>query len=218
MWKGKEVNYINRQTFVVLLDLSNNVLIGDIPSEITKLVTLDQLNLSRNNLTGFIPQHIGLMKSLDSLDLSRNHLSGVIPTSLSELSFLGVLNLSYNNLYDRIPPQLKFDESSYAGNSELCGRPVLNQSCPGDDDINNQDPNFKSNSNEMNHKKDEFISAGFFISMGLGFIIGFWGIFGAVLLNNSTRFTHLKWLNTIEEFICSRVELIKARLRRRFQN
>lgn len=218
MWKGEEVNYINRQTFVVLLDLSNNVLIGDIPSEITKLVVLDQLNLSRNNLTGFIPQHIGLVKSLDSLDLSRNHLSGVIPTSLSELSFLGVLNLSYNNLYGRIPPQLKFDESSYAGNSELCGRPVLNQSCPGDDYINNQDPNFNSTSNEMNYKKDEFISAGFFISMGLGFIIGFWGIFGAVLLNNSTRFTHLKWLNNIEEFICLRVELIKARLRRRFQN
>ncbi|XP_073120048.1 receptor-like protein EIX1 [Henckelia pumila] len=149
MWKGKEVTYVNRQIFIGLVDLSNNVLIGDIPSEITKLVALDQLNLSRNNLTGYIPQDIGLMKSLDSLDLSRNQISGIIPTSLSELSFLGVLDLSYNNLYGRIPPQLKFDESSYTGNSGLCGRPVLNQSCPGDDDINHQNPNFNSNSNEI---------------------------------------------------------------------
>ncbi|XP_073128061.1 receptor-like protein EIX2 [Henckelia pumila] len=216
MWKGQEVNYVNRWIPVELIDLSNNNLTGDIPSEITKLAALVALNLSRNNLTGFIPENIGLMKSLDSLDLSRNHLSGGIPTSLSELSFLGIMNLCYNYLSGKIPLQLlKFDESSYRGNSGLCGRPILNKSCPGEDrEINRQDSNFDDDHGK--HEDDEFITKGFYVCMGAGFVVGFWGIFGTILLNRSARFAYFKWLNTIGDFIYVKVELNKARLREMF--
>ncbi|XP_073120801.1 receptor-like protein EIX2 [Henckelia pumila] len=188
MWKGKEVNYVNHLEFVQVIDLSNNALFGDIPAEITDLKALVQLNLSRNNLTGSIPRDIGLLKSLDSLDLSRNHLSGGIPISLCELSFLGTFNLSYNNLSGRVPPQMKFDESSYMGNSGLCGCPILDKSCPGEDEINQQDARDGDAMDRWEYGDDDkFITKGFYISVEFGFIIGFWGIFGTTLLRNSPR-------------------------------
>ncbi|CAA3029408.1 receptor 12 isoform X1 [Olea europaea subsp. europaea] len=84
-WKGKEAEYINTLNLVKLIDLSSNNLLGDIPTEITSLVTLVGLNLSRNNLSGFLPPNIERLRSLDFLDFSRNHFSGCIPTGVSQL-------------------------------------------------------------------------------------------------------------------------------------
>ncbi|XP_073125315.1 receptor-like protein EIX2 [Henckelia pumila] len=194
MWKGAAINYVNPKTFVELLDLSSNALTGDIPSEITKLVGLNSLNLSRNSLSGQIPANIGVLKYLDSLDLSRNQLSGGIPASLSQLNFLGVFDLTYNNLSGRIPP-LKFDGSSYVGNPGLCGRLELNISCPEDNKNTHQDGNLK-------HEEDhELISKGFYICMGLGFVFGFSGILGVILLNKSARCAYFKLLEAIEDCV-----------------
>ncbi|PIN04770.1 Leucine-rich repeat protein [Handroanthus impetiginosus] len=181
MWKGKEVKYVNNLGLVEIIDLSNNNLVGQIPSNITKLVGLVGLNFSTNNLSGPIPCNIGDLKSLDFLDFSRNHLSGSIPVGLGELT-LGVLNLSYNNLAGKIPPipQLQTYESAYIGNPDLCGCP-LNKSCPGDESPH-QDPN--SGNNAMNYKEfedDKFVTGEFYIALGVGFLVGFWGIFGTML-------------------------------------
>ncbi|KZV27559.1 receptor-like protein 12 [Dorcoceras hygrometricum] len=171
LWKGQEVEFVNGLTLVSLIDLSDNDLGGIIPSEITELTGLIGLNLARNNLTGYIPQHIGHLRSLDILDLSGNHLSGGIPPGIGNLSLLGFLNLSYNNLSGRIPPGLNFDESSYIGNSLLCGRPILGTSCPGDRETHRH-PSFiddgKKGSVSQEHEEDSFISRGFYISLGLG--------------------------------------------------
>ncbi|PIN20844.1 Leucine-rich repeat protein [Handroanthus impetiginosus] len=216
-WKGKEVKFVKHVVLVKLIDLSSNNLIGEIPLEITKLVGLVGLNLSTNNLSGSIPRNIGELKSLNFLDFSRNHLLGNIPTSLGELSFLGVLNLSYNNLSGKIPPTtqlLTFNESSYMGNSGLCGLP-LNKSCPGDE--SHQD----SGNNEMGNGQnddDEFISEGFYIALGLGFVVGFWGIFGTILLNKAMQCAFVKVSNIVEDFVYVRVELTKARLFKYFKN
>ncbi|PIN14833.1 Non-specific serine/threonine protein kinase [Handroanthus impetiginosus] len=114
MWKGNGVKYVNNMTLMKLINLSSDNLVGEIRSEITKLVGLVGLNFSINdNLSGSIPQYIDHM---NSLNFSRNQLTGSIPTSLSELSFLGVLNLSHNNLSARIPSSnklLTFNELSY---------------------------------------------------------------------------------------------------------
>ncbi|KAK4431438.1 Receptor-like protein EIX2 [Sesamum alatum] len=222
MWKGKEVKYTNHLGLVKLIDFSNNSLVGGIPSGVTKLVGLVGLNISANNLIGHIPLDIGQLKSLNFLDFSRNHLDGGVPTSLGDLSHLGVLDLSYNNLSGRIPLNsqgLTFPESVYVGNAGLCGVP-LNKSCPGDESY--QDPNSRvggSNvTNEGESEDDSFITEEFYITLGLGFVVGFWGILGTILFNKRFRYTFFKQLATIGDLVFVRIELNKARLERHFQN
>ncbi|PIN14836.1 Non-specific serine/threonine protein kinase [Handroanthus impetiginosus] len=218
MWKGKEVKYVSNLGFVELIDLSNNNLFGEIPSDITRLVGLVGLNFSTNNLSGFIPCNIGDLKSLNFLDFSRNHLSGSIPTGLGELT-LGVLNLSYNNLSGKIPPttQLLTYESAYIGNRDLCGRP-LNKSCPGDES-SFRDRNSGNNAMKNEEfKNDKFVTGEFYIALGVGFIVGFWGIFGTILLNKAIRHAFFKVLNIVEGFVYVRVEITKARFLRHFQH
>ncbi|KAK4384955.1 hypothetical protein Sango_2619500 [Sesamum angolense] len=214
MWKGNEVKYTSRLGLVKLIDFSDNSLVGEIPTNITKLAGLVAFNISSNNLVGPIPQHIGELKSLNFLDLSRNHLSGGIPASLCNLNGLGVLNLSYNNLSGRIPRDnqcLTFEGHAYIGNVGLCG-PPLNNSCPGDESIQHPDPRVDGEEfDDDDDDDDRFITRGFYIALALGFIIGFWGIYGTVLLNRTFRHAIF---NTIGDLI----GLSKACFWRHIQN
>ncbi|XP_073118961.1 receptor-like protein EIX2 isoform X1 [Henckelia pumila] len=217
MWKGHSVKYINGLSLVKLIDLSDNYLVGEIPFEVTQLIGLVGLNLSGNNLTGSIPQQIGNMNIyLDFLDLSRNSLSGGIPSGIWILR-VGVLNLSYNNFSGNIPPDSHFGDSSYIGNSLLCGRPILNKSCLGDYEPH-RDSNFTDALLDWEHEEDSIISLGFYISMGLGFIIGFWGTFGTIMTNKSIRYAFFKIVDDIGDYIYVKVVLNKASLQMYFRN
>ncbi|CAH9052210.1 unnamed protein product [Cuscuta epithymum] len=134
-WKGAVFEFGSRLRDVKSIDLSSNMLSGEIPTEITSLVALVSLNLSRNNLQGHIPLRIGNLAQLNFLDLSSNHLSGSIPPSIALIDDIGVLNLSNNKLSGKIPKgtQLQsFDASAYMGNPALCGDPLPN-SCSGEE-------------------------------------------------------------------------------------
>ncbi|KAL9411726.1 hypothetical protein AB3S75_045349 [Citrus x aurantiifolia] len=131
-------------------------------------------NLSRNNLIGAIPPKIGQLKSLDFLDLSRNRFSGSIPSGLAQLSHLGVLDLSDNNSSGKIPlgTQIQsFNPSVYAGNLELCGLPLQNK-CP--DEESAPCPGIEDDANTPEDEDDQFITLGFYMSLILGFCVGFW--------------------------------------------
>ncbi|KAL3523539.1 hypothetical protein ACH5RR_016373 [Cinchona calisaya] len=214
-WKGIESKYRNTLGLVKVIDLSSNFLEGEVPAEITSLRGLVGLNLSRNNLTGTIPLKLDRLRSLNFLDLSHNRLCGSIPSTISELSHLGVLNLSYNNLSGRIPPKphlQTFDNSSYIGNSQLCGTP-LTLLCPGDKAP--QAPKIRhSNGDRMNHDGplDEFLSMGFYICMALGFIFGFWGVIGTLVLNTACRHKFSKSITKLEDWIYVKLAVEKARL------
>ncbi|XP_060671459.1 receptor-like protein EIX2 [Ziziphus jujuba] len=97
MWKGVVSEYGKTLGLVKGIDLSTNMLNGEIPPEITERVGLIYFKLSRNNLSGKIPAEIGNLKSLDFLDLSNNQFSGQIPPTLRLIDRLSVLNLSNNN-------------------------------------------------------------------------------------------------------------------------
>ena len=104
------------------IDLSANMLSGEIPLEIGNLSRIKSLNLSNNFFTGQIPATIGNMSAIESLDLSRNDLSGQIPGDLTRLCSLEVFSVAYNNLSGCIPYSGQFstfNTESYMGNINL---------------------------------------------------------------------------------------------------
>ncbi|SPT20502.1 unnamed protein product [Triticum aestivum] len=104
------------------IDLSANMLGGEIPWELGNLRHIKSLNLSNNFFVGSIPTTFGGMEEIESLDLSHNKLSGPIPWQLTQLSSLGVFSVAYNNLSGCIPNsgQLgSFGMDSYLANTNL---------------------------------------------------------------------------------------------------
>ncbi|KEH25981.1 disease resistance family protein/LRR protein, putative [Medicago truncatula] len=197
MWKGVE-QFFNNNGLLLLksIDLSSNHFSHEIPPEIATLVQLVSLNLSRNNLTGKIPSNIGKLTSLDFLDLSQNKLLGSIPSSLSKIDRIGVLDLSHNQLSGEIPTSTQlqsFNASSYEDNLDLCGAPLV-KLCAEDGPPH--EPNGKIQDDE-----DLLLNRGFYISLTFGFIIGFWGVFGSILIKRSWRHAYFKFLNNLVDNI-----------------
>ncbi|KAM7486972.1 hypothetical protein LguiA_002981 [Lonicera macranthoides] len=217
-WKGKLLEYRSTLGLLKCINLSSNKLVGQIPQELASLAGLCSLNLSRNNLTGHIIQNISQMKNLEILDLSRNQLSGAIPIDLGSLNFLSVLDLSINNFSGKIPlsTQLQtFDASVYAGNDKLCGVP-LNE-CPKDEatSVCPSTDHGKGYTNEED--EDTFVTTGLYVSAVLGFAIGFWGLFGSLMLQSSWRYTYLKLLDKIQYWIYVMIAVNTARVQRKFR-
>ncbi|XP_060671968.1 receptor-like protein EIX2 [Ziziphus jujuba] len=202
VWKGILSEFGRTLGLVKSIDLSCNMLNGDIPSEITLLVGLVSLNLSRNNLSGQIPARIGNVRSLDFLDLSNNHLLGRIPQGLSLIDGMGVLNLSNNNLLGKIPTSntgklQSFDASAYMGNTGLCGDPLSNK-CPGEEPTTPPRLIEEAGNGE---DTDKLISHGFYASMGVGYAVGLWGVLGTLIFSKSWRFAYFKFLNDFANWI-----------------
>ncbi|XP_062000723.1 receptor-like protein EIX1 [Rosa rugosa] len=188
--KGREVEYGNILGLVTSMDLSANAISGEIPEELTSLIDLQNLNISGNLLTGRIPSKIGNMGGLESLDLSMNQISGEIPSSMTRMTFLSHLNLSYNNLTGRIPESTQLqslDQSSFLGN-ELCGPPLI-KNCNASKVI----PPTVEQHRGYGLLKDEW----FYLSLGLGFMVGFWSILGSLLVNMPWSFAFSRFLNSI---------------------
>ncbi|KAL2967139.1 hypothetical protein AAZX31_16G159000 [Glycine max] len=197
MWKGSEQMFKNNVLLLLKsIDLSSNHFSGEIPLEIENLFGLVSLNLSRNHLTGAIPSNIGKLTSLDFLDLSRNHLVGSIPLSLTQIDRLGVLDLSHNNLSGEIPTgtQLQsFNASCYEDNLDLCG-PPLEKLCI--DGKPAQEPIVKLPEDEK-----LLFTREFYMSMAIGFVISFWGVFGSILINRSWRHAYFKFISNLSDAI-----------------
>ncbi|XP_059663766.1 receptor like protein 27-like [Cornus florida] len=118
----------NNSTYA--LTLTNKESIGILKS-------LHMLNLSNNNLIGQIPSSLGNLTEIESLDLSQNKLSGEIPQQLTQLMILEFFNVSFNHLKGPIPRGRQFNtlpNNSYEGNLGLCGDPLLNK-CDNSDTL-----------------------------------------------------------------------------------
>ncbi|XP_059629357.1 receptor-like protein EIX2 [Cornus florida] len=200
--KGQMMGYSTILQLVTSIDFSDNNLSGEIPEKLTSLRGLHSLNLSYNLLTGRIPKDIGAMEQLEAIDFSMNHLFGEIPPSMSSLTLLSYLNLSYNNLSGKIPSSTQlqsFDAFSYVGNS-LCGPPV-NNNCG----VNDTPCAIENGADKTGHR---FAVDWFYVSMALGFVVGFWGVVGPFLFNKSWRFVCFQFMDNIwyrfHSVICSR--------------
>lgn len=76
------------------VNLSENLLNGDIPGSFGNCSKLKTLLLFSNMLDGSIPRELGQLRQLQILDVSRNHLGGPIPHELGGCVSLSVLVLS----------------------------------------------------------------------------------------------------------------------------
>ncbi|KAK4575903.1 hypothetical protein RGQ29_026742 [Quercus rubra] len=190
--KGRVVEYGSILGLVKSIDLSKNNFSGEIPNEVTSLQGLQSLNLSFNIFIGRIPESIGVMRSLESIDFSVNQLSGEIPPSLSSLNFLSQLNLSNNKLIGKIPSSTQLQSlnaSSFIGN-ELCG-PPLTDNCT----LNDVNPNIE---NKGSKDTGGLEVDWFYVSMALGFVVGFWVLWGPFLLNKQWRILYFQFLDRME--------------------
>ncbi|ONI12501.1 hypothetical protein PRUPE_4G168700 [Prunus persica] len=180
--------------FPATIDLSTNNIVGDIPTEISQLHLLYTLSLDSNNFSGVIPDQISNLKNLEVLNLSMNHLSGIIPASLASLNFLKEFNVSYNNLEGSIPigTQLQsFEVSAFEGNPKLCGAPL--PKCSPNKGID------ADNKNNKDVYKWLHQLPWFYIFAALGFIVGFWGVCGCLIIHKTWRYAYFRFINKVQD-------------------
>ncbi|XP_061999344.1 receptor-like protein EIX2 [Rosa rugosa] len=196
--KGVVYEYIaNIIKLIKKFDLSSNNLSGEIPEELKNLMALGSLNLSHNHLTGKIPEGIGSLHELEALDLSSNHLWGLIPSSMTSMTSLSKLNLSFNNFSGPIPSANQFptfDPTSFEGNSGLCGPPLPTR-CSS---AFYNDPAAKVEEDE----EDKYGKLWFYASTALGFIVGFWVVFGSLVIKRSWRHAYFQFLDNMKDKLC----------------
>jgi hypothetical protein len=186
-----QYNYLSNMPQGILI--GNNNISGNIPIEISHLRCLRMLNLSHNNFLGSIPNQISELTNLEELGLSGNQLSGEITASLASLHFLSQLSVANNNLHGSIPSgtQLQsFSASSYEGNVGLCGPPL--PECA----------HIVSNNGDkkIQDEEDEPKIPWFPIIVVLGFITGFWGVCGPLLLfSRKWRIAYFQFLDNIKD-------------------
>ncbi|PHU17317.1 Inactive leucine-rich repeat receptor-like serine/threonine-protein kinase [Capsicum chinense] len=143
-------NALNQLDQLRVLSFKGNSISGEIP-DLNGLFNLKSLFLNSNNFSGEFPVTVTSLHRIKVLVLAGNKLSGDIPLSLTNLSRLYVLYLEDNQFTGEIPPlnqpslrflnvsnnqfsgQItetpvisRFNESSFAGNVNLCGAQLHN--------------------------------------------------------------------------------------------
>ncbi|GMH14534.1 hypothetical protein Nepgr_016375 [Nepenthes gracilis] len=94
-------------SFTVMLSASYNNFVGEMPSAICTLASLEILDLSYNSLSGEIPRCFkNFSDQLSVLDLRSNKLHGTLSSSFEKCSSLRTLNLNGNQLGGQLPLSL----------------------------------------------------------------------------------------------------------------
>jgi len=65
--------------------------------------------------------------------------------------------------------------------------------------------------------EDKLITFGFYVSLLLGFIIGFWVVCGTLVIKTSWRHAYLKFFNNTNDWIHVTLAVFVNRLKKRFQ-
>ncbi|KAI4308295.1 hypothetical protein L6164_031384 [Bauhinia variegata] len=91
--------------YVEVIQLSSNLLTGMLPNRTSEFLRLSVLKTSNNSLEGVLPPVLGTYPELKEIDLSANMLSGFLLPSLFTSTKLTDINLSGNKLSGSLPIQ-----------------------------------------------------------------------------------------------------------------
>ncbi|PNX86852.1 putative inactive LRR protein kinase, partial [Trifolium pratense] len=147
---------LNRIGFLKAMYLSGNKFSGNIPRDyFQRMKSLKKVWLSNNEFTGDIPSSLAEIPHLVELHLENNQFSGNIP-NFNNPSLVKI-DVSNNNLEGEVPEGLmRFNQSSFQGNSGLCGEKIgticgkpMEQTNPiGAHNMNNM-PELKNNNDNV---------------------------------------------------------------------
>ncbi|KAL4559890.1 hypothetical protein LXL04_032036 [Taraxacum kok-saghyz] len=198
-YKGNILDYMSG------LDLSCNILTGEIPNELGLLTQIHALNLSHNQLSGPIPTNFSDLAKIESLDLSSNSLTGAVPTELIQLTSLSIFNVSHNNLSGKLPEMKAqfgtFTMASYEGNPLLCGSP-LEKKCTG------SNPHVMTNQSQEEDDNDKWYDIDmtcFYSSSGSTCVVLLLGFVALLYINPYWR---RRWLDWVEDCIFTCCDLV----------
>ncbi|KAK1363330.1 hypothetical protein POM88_038891 [Heracleum sosnowskyi] len=191
--------------FLEWMKLSSNNLSGELFSSLRNCTELSGLDLKDNRFTGIIPEWLAeSMLSLSELNLRTNMFSGSIPSTLCSLAKIHILDLAQNNLSGFIPHCL-----GNLSNPQLCGSPLETKcqiSNHGDDEDNDQDPD--------DDEDDKYHVLWFYLSIGLGYFVGFWTVCGILVMKKSWRYAYFQFVDKLKDWILVTIAVNLARLRR----
>ncbi|XVF05642.1 hypothetical protein REPUB_Repub05bG0190200 [Reevesia pubescens] len=91
--------------YVEVIELSSNSLTGTLPNQTSQFLRLTTFKVSNNSLQGVLPAVLGTYPELKVIDLSLNHINGSLLPSFFMSTKLTDLNLSGNNFTGSIPLQ-----------------------------------------------------------------------------------------------------------------
>ncbi|XWS28936.1 hypothetical protein CRYUN_Cryun25bG0114500 [Craigia yunnanensis] len=91
--------------YVEVIELSSNSLTGTLPNQTSQFLRMTTFKVSNNTLQGVLPAILGAYPELKVIDLSLNHLNGSLLPSFFMSTKLSYLNLSGNNFTGSVPHQ-----------------------------------------------------------------------------------------------------------------
>ncbi|KAK4846195.1 hypothetical protein QYF36_014218 [Acer negundo] len=168
------------------------------------LPSLEELHLPACGLST-IPSSVPLVNltSLSVLELSNNGFNSSMPSWLFNLTSLVYVDLSSNNFQGELPDQfadLKFIQ--YIDLSE-------------NSFIEDKETSYIPSSKKKDDEDENFYKTPlFYSSIVLGFILGFWGFCGTLILKKSWRVAYFGVVDDMKERLLLVVSLRLAHLRR----
>jgi hypothetical protein len=104
-WSG--ITFFSGTCNLRTISLSDNNLVGTLPTDINALATVTSLQAHANpGLGGTLPTEIGALADLTVLRLNENSHTGPIPSELGMATMLFTLTLDRNGLQGSLPSQL----------------------------------------------------------------------------------------------------------------
>ncbi|KAF3963368.1 hypothetical protein CMV_012240 [Castanea mollissima] len=219
--KGSVPKSIGNLSMLWSLCLGSNLLEGEISAQLfSNLSGLEELSLSHNSLTLRLSNDWVPPFQLLTIDLSSCNLGPDFPKWLNTQLLIYFLDISRNGISDAIPSWFWnrgyfyiANPSGFIGNLALCG-PPLTPKCLGDAEPNAESPKVGSKNNQEDG--DEFLKC-LYIGMGLGFMVGFWGVCGSLMLNRSWRHLYFRATSNLNDWLHVAMIVNIARLQRMFQ-